>query len=74
MEHQVITVQLQIDLSERGGHWHARVPQRPDVEVDGHSREEALLKAKALALRDIADRVESEQATSAGKFPCDPDW
>jgi predicted RNase H-like HicB family nuclease len=62
MDHQVITIHLQIDLFKRDGHWEARLPEGPNVVVDGDTREEALLKAKAIALRAMADSVESRMA------------
>ena len=43
---------------ERDGRWIAEVPDLPGVMTYGPSREEAISKAKALALRVLADRLE----------------
>ena len=43
---------------EEDGRWLAEVPDLPGVLVYGHSREEASSRAKALALRVLADRLE----------------
>ena len=43
---------------EEDGRWIAEVPDLPGVMVYGDSKEEAILKVKALALRVIADRIE----------------
>jgi predicted RNase H-like HicB family nuclease len=43
---------------EDDGRWIAEVPDLPGVMVYGHSREEAISKVKALALRVLADRLE----------------
>lgn len=39
--------------------WIAEVPELPGVMVYGHSREEAISKVKAFALRVLADRLEN---------------
>jgi predicted RNase H-like HicB family nuclease len=44
---------------EEDGRWIAEVPALPGVLVYGHDEKGARAKAKALALRVIADRVES---------------
>lgn len=41
---------------EDDGRWMAEVPDLPGVMVYGYSREEAISKVKALALRVLADR------------------
>jgi predicted RNase H-like HicB family nuclease len=64
MDYQKISVHLEIDLCERDGCWRARLPQGPPINIDGNTRAEALLKAKAFALRALADDAESEQTTS----------
>jgi predicted RNase H-like HicB family nuclease len=52
-------VQLTIRLlRETDGRWIGDVPQLPGATVYGSSREEATLKAKALALRVIAEEIE----------------
>ena len=43
---------------EEEGRWIAEIPDVPGVMVYGQSREEALSKIKALALRVLADRLE----------------
>lgn len=43
---------------EEDGRWIAEVPDLPGVMVYGQSRQEAISKVKALALRVIADRLE----------------
>lgn len=43
---------------EDDGRWIAEVPDLPGVLTYGQSREEAISRAKALALRVLADRLE----------------
>ena len=43
---------------EEDGRWLAEVPELPGVMAYGHSREEAIAHAQALALRVLADRLE----------------
>ncbi|MBI5928600.1 MAG: type II toxin-antitoxin system HicB family antitoxin [Chloroflexi bacterium] len=43
---------------EDDGRWIADIPDLPGVIVYGDSREEAIAKVKALALRVVADRLE----------------
>ena len=43
---------------EQDGRWMAEVPDLAGVMVYGQSREEAISKVEALALRAIADRLE----------------
>jgi len=48
---------MQIEIEkEGGGRWIAEVPELPGVMVYGRSREEAISKVQALALRVLADR------------------
>jgi predicted RNase H-like HicB family nuclease len=47
---------------EEGGRWIAEVAALPGVMVYGTTREEALAKVEALALRVLADRVEHGDA------------
>jgi predicted RNase H-like HicB family nuclease len=54
---------LQIDMRieverEEDGRWLTEVPELPGVMAYGASREEALERVKALALRVLADRLE----------------
>ena len=43
---------------EEDGRWIAEIPELPGVMVYGASRNEAISKAEALALRILADRLE----------------
>jgi len=43
---------------EENGRWIAEIPDLPGVMTYGQSREEAISKVKALALRVLADRLE----------------
>ena len=43
---------------EENGRWIAEIPDLPGVMVYGNSRDEAISKAEALALRVLADRLE----------------
>ena len=43
---------------EDDGRWIAEVPDLPGVMIYGQSREEAISKVKALALRVLADRLD----------------
>jgi predicted RNase H-like HicB family nuclease len=43
---------------EKDGRWIAEIPELPGVMVYGDSRNEAISKAEALALRVLADRLE----------------
>ena len=45
--------------SEEDGRWIAEIPELPGVMVYGTSRDEAINKVKALALRALADRLEN---------------
>ncbi len=47
---------------EEDGRWIAEVRELPGVMVYGSSTEEAVAKAKALALRVVADRLEHGEA------------
>ena len=44
---------------EDDGRWIAEVPELPGVMVYGQTREEAIFRVQALALRVIADRLEN---------------
>ena len=55
MNHMQLTIRL---LRETDGRWIADVTELPGVTVYGASAEEATLKAKALALRVIAEEIE----------------
>ena len=47
---------------EEDGRWIAEIPALSGVMVYGATREEAVAKAEALALRVLADRVEHGEA------------
>ncbi len=45
---------------EADGRWIADIPDLPGVVVYGHSKEDALAKAQALALRVLASKIEED--------------
>ena len=50
---------LQIEVErEDDGRWLAEIPELPGVMAYGQTREEAISRVKALALRVITDRLE----------------
>lgn len=50
---------MQIEIErEADGRWLAEIPDLPGVMVYGQTQEEAVSKAKALALRVMAERLE----------------
>ncbi len=56
-------------LRETDGRWIGDVPELPGVSVYGATAEEATLKAKALALRVVAEEIEhGEIRTGADTF------
>ncbi|MDP3000529.1 MAG: type II toxin-antitoxin system HicB family antitoxin, partial [Bryobacterales bacterium] len=55
MRHMQLTVRL---LRETDGRWIADISELPGVTVYGATQEEATRKAKALALRVIAEEIE----------------
>ena len=48
---------------EQDGRWIAEVPELPGVLAYGATREEAVSRAQALALRVLADRIEVEKTS-----------
>ena len=52
---------LQVE-QEEDGRWLAEVPELPGVLAYGASSDEATVKAETLALRVIADRLETGEA------------
>ena len=50
-----LTIRL---LREEDGRWIGDIPELPGVTVYGSTREEATLRAKALAFRVIAEEIE----------------
>lgn len=52
-----MTLTIELDREE-DGRWIAEVPELPGVLAYGQSRDEAISRAEALALRVLADKVE----------------
>jgi predicted RNase H-like HicB family nuclease len=52
-----MSLDIEIDREE-DGRWIADIPALPGVMVYGQTRDEATAKARALALRVIADRID----------------
>ena len=50
---------------EDDGRWIAEVPELPGVMVYGQTREDAISRVQALALRVIADRLEHGETSPA---------
>ena len=72
-EHDIVKEQrrhMKVETDrESGGRWIAEIPDLPGVMVYGATREEAIGKAQALALRVIADRLEhGEEVPQLGKL------
>ena len=54
---------------EDDGRWIAEVPELPGVMVYGETRQQAVARVEALALRVLADRVEhGEPVPQLGQF------
>jgi predicted RNase H-like HicB family nuclease len=59
-----MAVNLRIETEqEDDGRWIAEIPDLPGVLVYGASRDEAVSRVKALALRVLADRLENGEST-----------
>jgi predicted RNase H-like HicB family nuclease len=58
MRHMQLSIRL---LRETDGRWIAEIPELPGVTVYGVTPEEATLRAKALALRVIAEEIEHRE-------------
>ncbi|MGO9203488.1 MAG: type II toxin-antitoxin system HicB family antitoxin [Limisphaerales bacterium] len=55
----LLTIDMRIEIEqEEDGRWLAEIPDLPGVMVYGATREEAVARVKALALRVLADRLE----------------
>jgi predicted RNase H-like HicB family nuclease len=54
-------MKIEIDR-EDDGRWIGEVPDLPGVMVYGQSREEAIARVKALALRVLADRFDNGES------------
>lgn len=64
MTHADQPTQYRVEFDrEDDGRWIADVTALPGVMAYGATKEEALLKCKALALRVIADRLEQNEST-----------
>jgi len=50
---------------ETDGHWIAEVVELPGVMKNGSTRTEAIAQVEALALREIAERIENGEQLSA---------
>jgi predicted RNase H-like HicB family nuclease len=59
------SVTFTVELEQSDGRWIGEVPQLPGTLVYGASAEEAAGRAKALALRVLADRLEHGEADAA---------
>jgi len=58
-----MAVNLRIETEqEEDGRWIAEIPDLPGVMVYGKSRDEAVSRVKALALRALADRLENGES------------
>jgi len=55
-----VTFEIELDR-EADGRWIAEVPQLPGVLTYGQSREEAVARVQALALRVLAERLEHNE-------------
>ncbi len=53
-------MKIEIDREE-DGRWIAEIPELPGVIVFGDTRNQAISRAEALALRVLADRLENEE-------------
>ena len=54
---EVMTFAVEIE-QEKDGRWIAEIPQIPGAMVYGQTREEAVSRVEALALRVLAERIE----------------
>ena len=54
-------MRIEVDREE-DGRWLTEIPELPGVMAYGKTREEALARVKALALRVMADRLEQGEA------------
>lgn len=57
----LVTFPIELDR-EPDGRWLAEVPTLPGVLCYGYSRDEAVAKVQALALRVIAERLDHQEA------------
>jgi predicted RNase H-like HicB family nuclease len=61
---EVMDFTIELDR-EVDGRWIAEIPQLPGVMCYGGSRNEAVARVKALALRVLADRIEERAGRSS---------
>ena len=54
---RVMTFAIEVE-QEKDGRWIAEIPEMPGVMVYGQSREQAVSRVEALALRVLAERIE----------------
>jgi predicted RNase H-like HicB family nuclease len=60
---RAIDIDMRIELDrEEDGRWLTEIPELPGVMAYGQTRDEALARVKALALRVMADRLEHGEA------------
>ena len=59
--HRPIGMRIEIE-QEEDGRWLTEIPDLPGVMAYGATREEAVARVKALALRVLADRLEQGEA------------
>lgn len=59
---------MKIEIEREDGRWIAEIPELPGVMVYGDSRNQAISKAEALALRVLADRLEHEEIGPPADF------
>jgi predicted RNase H-like HicB family nuclease len=58
-EGYLLAIGMRIEIEqEEDGRWLTEIPELPGVMVYGATREEAVARVKALALRVLADRLE----------------
>jgi predicted RNase H-like HicB family nuclease len=53
-------MKIEVEIEE-DGRWIAEIPELPGVMVYGATRNQAIAKAEALALRVMADRLEHDE-------------
>jgi predicted RNase H-like HicB family nuclease len=59
-----MTFAIEIE-QEKDGRWIAEIPELPGVMVYGQTREEAVARVEALALRVLAERIENGETSPA---------
>ena len=67
-------MKFQIELDrEEDGRWIAEIASLPGVLAYGKSKQEAVAKVKALALRVLADEIEKEKKDKTSPSPAAPE-